>query len=175
MEELIELAKNGDQEAFTKLIISMKNELYGVARTRLKSADDIDDAIQETMIIAFNRLNTLQENKFYKTWLVKILINECNHIYRKQRLKEILGFEDIATYEEVLTKEVIDEKISDMNFEELIKKLTYEEQIILKLFYKNEYTTREISFVLNKNENTVKTTLRRAKEKIIHNYAGVDK
>ena len=64
MEELIELAKNGNQDAFTELIISMKNELYGVARTRLKSADDIDDAIQETMIIAFNRLNTLHENKF---------------------------------------------------------------------------------------------------------------
>ena len=175
MEELIKIKKNGDQDAFTELIISMKNELYGVARTRLKSADDIDDAIQETMIIAFNRLNTLHENKFYKTWLVKILINECNHIYRKQRLREILGFENIEDYEDSLGKEVIDETISDMNFERLIEKLSYEEQLILKLFYKNNYTTREISFVLNRNENTIKTILRRAKEKIKQNYAGGDK
>ena len=62
-----------------------------------------------------------------------------------------------------------------MNFERLIEKLSYEEQLILKLFYKNNYTTREISFVLNRNENTIKTILRRAKEKIKQNYAGGDK
>ena len=67
MEELLELAKNGDEKAFTELILNMKSELYGVARVRLSNEDDIDDAIQETMIIAFNKLKTLQNNEFYKT------------------------------------------------------------------------------------------------------------
>ena len=87
MEELLDLAKSGNEEAFTKIIISMKSELYGVARTRLDNEDDIEDAIQETMIIAFRRLKTLRKNKFYRTWFVKILINECNHIYRKRKIK----------------------------------------------------------------------------------------
>lgn len=175
MEELIELAKGGDKEAFTKIIISMKNELYGVARTRLNNEYDIDDAIQETMIIAFNRLDTLKQNEFYKTWLVKILINECNHIYRKQRIREILGFENIEHYETSGAGEIIDKTISDMSFDKMIEELSYEEKLIFKLYYKNKYTIKEIAYILNKNENTVKTIMRRSKEKIKQNYAGGDK
>ena len=175
MEELLDLAKSGNEEAFTKIIISMKSELYGVARTRLDNEDDIEDAIQETMIIAFRRLKTLRKNKFYKTWFVKILINECNHIYRKRKIKNIFGFGDVEPEE--LSEEItnIDKFINDMSFEKLIEKLSYEEKLIFKLFYQNNYTVKEVAYVLDKKENTVKTIMKRSKEKIKQNYIGGDK
>ena len=153
----------------------MKNELYGVARTRLNNEYDIDEAMQERMIIAFNRLDTLKQNEFYKTWLVKILINECNHIYRKHRIREILGFENIEHYETSGAEEIIDKTISDMSLDNMIEELSYEENLIFKLYYKNKYTIKEIAYILNKNENTVKTIMRRSKEKIKQNYAEGDK
>ena len=49
MEELVKRAKNNDEKAFDELIELIKNELYLIAKTKLKSDDDIADAIQETI------------------------------------------------------------------------------------------------------------------------------
>lgn len=62
MEKLIEKAKKGDKESFTKLMLLVEKELYHVAKARLKSDDDIYDAIQETAIIAYKNIRKLKEN-----------------------------------------------------------------------------------------------------------------
>ena len=75
MEELIIQSKQGNQEAFTQLILSIKLDLYKIAKTRLSSDYDIRDAIQETMIIAYTNLKKLKDNSKFKSWVIKILIN----------------------------------------------------------------------------------------------------
>ena len=49
MEELIEQAKKGDKNAFSQLIKSIENDLYWIAKTRIKNDDDIGDVLQETI------------------------------------------------------------------------------------------------------------------------------
>ena len=51
-EQLIFRAKSGETKAFTELVHSIENDLYRIARTRLNNDEDINDAIQETMIKA---------------------------------------------------------------------------------------------------------------------------
>ena len=89
MEELITKAQKGDTEAFTKIIISMKNELYKIAKTRITNESDIDDVIQETMLETFRSIKKLRDPKKLKMWIIKILINKCNKVYRKKYKKEI--------------------------------------------------------------------------------------
>ena len=85
MEELVEKAKKNDEIAFNELIISIEKEIYLIARTRLKNEEDIADAMQETIISCYKNLKKLRENSFFKTWTIKILINECNKIYKKNQ------------------------------------------------------------------------------------------
>ena len=80
LEELIKKAKNGDKGAFTDLIINIQDELYKIARMRLSSEEDIDDAIQETMISAFYGIKHLKHTQYFKTWIIKILINKLARI-----------------------------------------------------------------------------------------------
>ena len=87
MEELIIRSKNGDEKAFTKLILSIKNDLYRIGKTRLNDDNDINDAIQETMINAYKHLKKLKDNSNFKSWVIRILINECNKIYKKKSKK----------------------------------------------------------------------------------------
>ena len=54
----------------------------------------------------------------------------------------------------------------------LIKNLDYEEKIILTLYYCSNYTTKEISKILKKNENTIRSKMSRAKIKIKNQYKG---
>ena len=87
MEDLIEKAKEGDKEAFTKLIIKNQGKLYKIARTRLRNEADIEDVIQETMLILYTKLLKLKDNTKFEVWLYRILINQCNIKYRKNKVK----------------------------------------------------------------------------------------
>ena len=78
MEELIKNTLNGDKHSFEVLIDSVKSDLYRVAQAKLRNIDDVNDAIQETITKAYSKLHTLKEHKLFRTWIIKILINECN-------------------------------------------------------------------------------------------------
>ena len=97
MEELVKQAKMGNEEAFTQLIIQMQCEMFRIAQTRLKNIDDANDAIQQTNLYAYKNLRQLKEDKYFKTWIIKILINECNKVYRKNY--KILNIFDKLTKE----------------------------------------------------------------------------
>ena len=172
MEKLISRSKNGDKQAFTELILSIRNDLYRIGRTRLSDDNDISDAIQETMINAYKHLKKLKDHSNFKNWMIKILINECNKIYKKKSKKNKL-YEKIITEKTLHNSDnlvhLIDSKI---DFEILINKLNYEERLIVTLHYNNRCSCSEIAEILDMNVNTVKSKLTRSKEKIKNNYKG---
>lgn len=166
MNELIARAKNGDKEAFTQLITNVEDKLYKIARTRLNNTEDIFDAIQETIISAYKSVHKLKNEKYFKTWIIKILINKCNDIYKNKNITIISLNEKIKSYEE-------DDNLYDnLNFEFIMEILNYDERIAMTLYYLEKYTTKEISKILKTNENTIKTRISRAKLKIKNNYKG---
>ena len=172
MDELINRSKEGDENAFTELILSINNDLYKVAKTRLNNDYEINDAIQETIIKAYRHLTKLKDNSKFKGWILKILINECNTIYNR-KLKKNKIINKICVEEEL---NHIDNSIEDSNsvidFNILLESLNYEERIIITLFYNNRFTCNEISQILNINVNTIKSKLYRTKEKIKKYYEG---
>ena len=101
MEELVEKAKNGDKNSFTKLMLMAERELYYIAKSRLKNDDDVYDAIQETTIIAYKNIEKLKENQYFKTWLIRILINETNLIYKRNKKRNLIPFEEIANAQNI--------------------------------------------------------------------------
>ena len=167
MEELIKQAKCGNEKAFIELIDSIKIDLYKIARTRLIVDDDIDDAVQETMIEAFNSLKKLRNNNLFKKWIIKILINKCNKVYKK-RMNNI-SYEELDA-EKFVGNNFTEHVISDLEFDDMLKTLNYDEKIAVVLYYLEDYTTKDISKILKTSENTIKSRLRRAKVKMKENY-----
>ena len=167
MEELIRQAKLGNEKAFIELIDSIKIDLYKIARTRLMVNDDIEDAVQETMIEAFNSLKKLRNNNLFKKWIIKILINKCNKVYKK-RMNNI-SYEELDA-EKFVGNNFTDYVISDLEFDDMLKNLNYDEKIAVVLYYLEDYTTKDISKILKTSENTIKSRLRRAKVKMKENY-----
>lgn len=168
MEELIKKAQNGDTEAFTEIIISIKNDLYKIAKTRISNEEDIDDLIQETMIESYKHIKSLKEPYKLKMWVIKILINKCNKLYKKKYRKDVSI--DEYNMENYIIKNSQQDIEDDLNFYYLIKRLKYEERIIIILYYKEQYSIEEISKILKMNKNTIKTNLYRARQKIKENY-----
>ena len=161
MEELVKQAKMGNDEAFTQLIIQMQCEMFRIAQTRLKNIDDANDAIQQTNLYAYKNLRQLKEDKYFKTWIIKILINECNKIYKMKKYKREDSYETVGST--LVSPDKTEEQI---NFKFICDKLSEEDGTIILLYYMEKYTDREIGEILNMKENTVRTKRNRIKNKI---------
>lgn len=161
MEELVEKAKNNDKRAFSELIIAIEKELYLIAKTKLENDDDIGDAIQETIYKSYKNIKKLRDNSIFKTWTIKILMNECNNIFKKKS-KYSTSYEEKEMEKYLATND----KLEDLEFDVLIQNLDTEEKLILTLYYCSKYTIKEISKIAKINENTIKSKMARAKNKI---------
>ncbi|MDO4202616.1 MAG: sigma-70 family RNA polymerase sigma factor [Bacteroidales bacterium] len=168
MENLIAMAQKGDKEAFTELILEIKNDLYKIAKCRLYSEDDIEDAVQETMIKAFKAIKKLNKKQSYKKWIISILINECNNVYKKN--KNINVSFDSLELDNIYSNIDSYNNLEKQDFYTLLHGLKYEERITIMLFYVEDYSIKEISKALKTNENTIKTWLKRGKQKIKQKY-----
>lgn len=163
IENLVKKAKKGDQKAFSDLIKYFENDMYKVAKCRLEKEDDVLDALQETIISAYNSIKNLSNTKAFKSWIIKILINNCNAIYRKNNDSNTISIEqydidscNASTYD----------ISSNIEFESLISILSKEEKTIMILYYSEKYTTKEISKILKINESTIRSKILRIKKKL---------
>lgn len=174
MEELIKKIQTGDELAFKKLTQNVENDLYRIARTRLIDDDDIKDAIQNTMLITYKNSKKIRNFEAFKTWMFKVLINECNKIYNKNKKNKVI-FEKIlngSVYEQY--RDPIEDVHNKLNFDILISKLSYEERIALTLYYNSGLSYSQISKILKANENTIKSRITRAVQKLKKLYKEVE-
>ena len=152
-------------EKLGKLIISSENTMYRTAFAILQNSEDAADAIQESIARAFSKLDSLQEYRFARTWLIRILINEC---YDQRRRKS-----------HVVSLETVPE-VPDTNREEYselywaISRLEEELRVPVILFYVEDYTTRQIAEVLGISEGAVRKRLYRARAKLKEDLIGLE-
>ncbi len=172
MELLIKRAQNGDNEAFIQAINEYMPQMYKVAKSRLKNEEDIGDAVQETIISAFSSIKRLRQPAFFKTWIIKILINKCNDIFEKNK---ILHMEDYEIVENTQLTSVCNSNIDEeLDFDNILNNLSPEYRLVVVMYYVNRFTTREISEILNEKEGTIKSRLSRARQQLKTYYLNVD-
>lgn len=174
MKDLIKRMRKGDEDIFKELTVQIKDDLYRVARARLKNIDDINDAMQNTMIITYNNIGKIKNEKHFKYWMIRVLINECNKIYNSNK-------KSVALYSKVLANNKYEESYyptqdinSKLDFEKFLDNLNYDEKIVVTLHYNSQYSCTEIAKLLNTNINTIKSRLLRGKEKLKEFYKEVD-
>lgn len=164
LEILAEKAKSGDNDAYTELINILQSDLQNIALSRLNNEEDAKDAVQETIINAYLSIHKLKDCKNFKSWIIKILINECNHIYSSH--KKNLEFLD----KYIISGRTHDYLDDNLAFKEMLSNLDEDHKKIFELHYKDNLTIKQISNMLNINENTIKTILSRGRMKIKKKY-----
>lgn len=154
---LIKKAQKDDTNAFIQLIEEHKTALYKVAKSYLKNEEDIADAMQDTILSAYEHIKELKTVSYFKTWLTRILINRCTDLIRQQ--KRLVSIEQAEEPAGALME-------SDYEFYELLKELPENDRIIFLLYYGEGFNVREIAEIMEWNENTVKSRLQRGRKKL---------
>lgn len=71
-------------DAFAQAIVAMQDTLYRVSFSLLRQEQDRLDAVQEALAKAWEKRGALRDEGYLRTWVVRILINECRNIQRRQ-------------------------------------------------------------------------------------------
>lgn len=170
MKQTVKKAMRGDPGAFAELIEHYKVDLYKTAYAILNNNEDAADAIQNTILICFEKMQDLREAKYFKTWMTRILINECKQLIRERQKRCLLeDFREVPS-----TQDMEDTSIEQVEFKELLQYLDEKYRVVVVLYYAQNYRVREIAKLLEISENTVKTRLKRAREQLAKEYEVVE-
>ncbi len=154
----VKKARRGSKSAFEKLIVAHKLLIYRVAKTVLSNDEDCADAIQEAIIKAYQKIETLKEPAYFKTWLCRIVLNECYQLLRQKK--------NVLNMEEWLEPQIKEKGYEEVELEQMLSKLPEEQSQLLKLFHIEGISVLELAHMFEVPENTMKTRLRRAREKM---------
>lgn len=156
---LVKKAQKGDPDSFVRLMELNKDSMQRVAYGFFHEEEDVADVIQDTVLLAYEHIGELRKEKYFKSWLIRILINNCRKLYNSQkkvRPQEMVGNEEGKR----------DVYPSDNDFFRMLSILPQESKVIFQLFYGEQFTTKEISGLLQMNESTVRSKLHRGKEQL---------
>ena len=159
--DLVDAAKGGDFEAFEVLMQGAVDRLYAVARLMLRSTDQAEDAVQETLVHAWQQLPSLRDPDRFDAWLYRLTVNACadqgRHRRRWSNEIHVLPVEPSVAD---ATGNVVDRDQLERGF----KRLKAEQRAVVVLHYYSGFSIAEIATTLGIPKETAKSRLRYATE-----------
>lgn len=144
-----------NREMFEARVMELMRPLYYMACTLLSDRADREDALQSCLEKGLRKCASLRDETRLKTWITRILINECYSLLRSKR--RMVPTEDVGTGG-------VEDGV-DVGLRDAVNGLP--EKLRLPLLLQLEgYGVREIAQVLRVPEGTVKHRLRAAKQQL---------
>lgn len=158
--DLVNESKKGSDQAFEDLINIYKVYLYKMAFIYTKNEHDALDIYQETVYKAYLNIDKLKDSSYFKTWITRILINNVN-----MKNRHVNRFRDVEVEDYIgeIEYSSIEEKIDLYDAIDVLEE-KYKTPIILQYF--QDLKISQISKIMDCNENTVKSYIRRGKKKL---------
>lgn len=145
-----------------KMIEKYSDMVYRLALTRTKSKENSEDVYQDVFLRLSKKLPDFESEQHEKAWLIRVTINCSKNLLSSKFLKYKEELKDDITFE---TKERHDIYYA-------VQELPLKYRTIIHLYYYENYKINEISKILNIKENTIKSNLSRAREKLKQKVEG---
>lgn len=166
--DLLERVRNGGEKDFEELVFLTERRIFSYIITTVQHRQTAEDLTQEVFLRLFKNIRSLDPDKGFKTWLFTIATNVVYDWFRKQkRLHEAFSIDNeehpFETIDEAQSYESIETAEDIAKALQAIKPVHRQ---VLILFYYQGLTYEEIGGVMGLSLNTIKTTIRRAKQSL---------
>ena len=142
-----------------QIVRTYADMVYRIAYRYTSNAADAEDVFSETFLVYFKRERSFESEEHRKAWLIRVTINCAKDLLNARHGNEELN-EELAVNEVHASQEDI------LTLRQAIDALPPQQKEILTLYYLNDVPIKTIAEILNKNKNTVKVTLFRARENL---------
>ena len=172
--ELIRRTLAGDNNAFSELVEKYQKQVHALAWRKTGDFHTAEDITQDTFLKAYQRLHTLKEPQRFAGWLYVIATRRCLALFRQKRLQTqvIENIDTPVSNKDAYSQHIAEEQAKTIVKEqqEVVKKLlaTLKEsdRTVITLHYFGEMTCEEMSEFLGVSANTIKSRLRRARNRL---------
>lgn len=148
---------------FEQVVHKYSSTVVSVCVMRLKNFSDAEDCFQNTFVKLYTKSPQFANETYLKAWLIRVAINECNNYIKKNKRTIPLETEKEATVH-------FSDDENDISW--ALMELPAKYRQTLYLYYVEQYKVDEIAEILGKNPNTIKTILKRGREKLKMIYGG---
>lgn len=159
---LVRAAAKGDKEAFVALIGEYRQTMYATAMAVTRSEDDAMDAIQDTILTLWEKLDQLRDPSAFRTWMTRILVNRCCGCLRGR--------------DRELPMEVLEEKGEEpdldasLDVSQALGRLPEDDRLVLQLYYFEDMPVKEIAAALDLTPEAVRMRLSRGRKRFRKQY-----
>lgn len=140
---------------FIRRLDQLRPTLYRICCMQLFCAADREDAIQEAIFKAWRKRDSLREARYFNTWFIRILLNECHNLQKRQRrnLPLEVAPEPSASFEAP-------------NLSWALQALEEKQRMCVLLHHVEGYSVREVATMLKMSEGAVKQQLLRGRKRL---------
>jgi RNA polymerase sigma-70 factor, ECF subfamily len=173
-ESLVAAARNGDLNAYNRLVLTYQDLAYNLAYRILSQAEPAQDATQEAFLRGYRALGQFRGGSF-KTWLLRIVTNCCYDQLRVKQRRPTTPLDDLLEDEEhsklvedpAETPEAyVERQALDQIIQVGLEALPHEQRMVLVLSDIEGLSYEEVAATLDLALGTVKSRLSRARAKL---------
>jgi RNA polymerase sigma-70 factor (ECF subfamily) len=157
--DLVDRARRGDRDAFATIASESIGRLFNIAQLMLRDADRADDAVQETLVVAWRDLKGLRDLDGFDAWLHRVLVRCVFHEIRgeRRRTARTIGVLELRAVPDA-TRDVEDRDTLDRGF----RRLRPDHRAVLVLHHYLGLSDDEAADALAVPPGTIKSRLNRA-------------
>ncbi len=171
---LIQRILDGDETAFAELLKKYQKPVQTLAWRKTGDFHIAEDITQDAFLKVYQRLHTLKDPNQFPGWLYVITTNLCNTWLRKKRIQTepLEDAETTMTPKDAYSQHVAEDRATTAAetqrevVKKLLEKLKESERTVMTLHYLGEMTIEEISRFLGVSGSTIKSRLRRARQRL---------
>ncbi|MBQ1698340.1 MAG: sigma-70 family RNA polymerase sigma factor [Bacteroidales bacterium] len=182
--QLVDQAKNGDQQAYARLLSKYRESLYHMIARMVKNAHDAEDLTMDSFGKAFRYLEYYEPERAFSTWLFKIATNNVIDFIRRKRLRMIsidndpdsddgsaptVGVPELIENSDDPEERMIRDQRADYMWQ-IVSQLHKDYRDIIRLRYFEEKSYIDIAQELGISIGTVKARLYRSRELLVATF-----
>ena len=132
--------------------------MFQISWSMLRNSDDCADAVQDALIKAWQKRDTLHDEERFKPWLMRILHNTCKDMLRRRKKVRFVSYE-----EQTLT---VQPPEVPMPVNEAIERLQPEYRVLITLYYLGGFDMKDLASMFSVPVTTIKSRITRAKKQL---------
>ncbi|MFD1738770.1 sigma-70 family RNA polymerase sigma factor [Bacillus salitolerans] len=154
------------EDILSELIDALGTKVMRLAYTYVKDKKISEDITQEVFLRCYKNLDRFRAESNIKTWIYKITVNLCKDYLKSWAYRKILHFEKIHKTNEKTPLDHVLDTFEKKQLSLYVLKLPIKYREVIILHYYEDYSIQEISELLQTSPDTIRTRMRRAKEKL---------
>lgn len=171
LESLIRSAKNGDEQAITKLITIHKALVFTIVLRMTNDYDASQDLTQETFIKVFMNIRKVKSAEHFRPWMCTIARNLVRDYFRKVKRHSTISFDNIKDLHGQSNIELTRRRMIIQN---ALAQLTEKDRMLLTLAYYQGMSFDEVAQVMKMTASNVKISMHRARRRLRKHLEGYE-